>query len=380
MASKEELNRISEELAQQLAFEELQYFEEKRQYQPPQPYALDYGYSLEPRQLYEIPPVHIPPRRPAGVGSSRAPQNRPNAAEESRMDYWERLQQEELDFELAMKLQEEQWEEDVGLLPARRDKGKNRAPAPWEEAELERPINEGWMGHGRDRELRRARLQRFEQPNFDPYLEQRREIFRAPAQGGRRDKGKAPAHHPQPPALTQEAICASCFEPITNSNLITSCKHNYCLPCLAQLITASLSGESGSFPPQCCTKPLPPATIRMSVSQAEYTKYTTRLAEVQSDFLLFCPVPICARRLSREYITGNTARCPDCRTSICVKCKQKSHRGDCPTDRELQKLAQQNGWKECPKCSRMVEKKRGTCNSIRCLYVVPFYNNSYPEC
>jgi hypothetical protein len=64
----------------------------------------------------------------------------------------------------------------------------------------------------------------------------------------------------------------------------------------------------------------------------------------------------------------DVAVCEKCGERTCVKCKRKYHGSDSyPTDKELQKtlkLIKEKGWKKCPKCGRVLERVKGTCNTI----------------
>ncbi|KAK2461384.1 hypothetical protein APHAL10511_006608 [Amanita phalloides] len=56
--------------------------------------------------------------------------------------------------------------------------------------------------------------------------------------------------------LTPKRECMGCFDPLKSlAGLQSSCGHHYCLPCVRNLVTASVSDES-LFPPKCCNQPL----------------------------------------------------------------------------------------------------------------------------
>lgn len=66
--------------------------------------------------------------------------------------------------------------------------------------------------------------------------------------------------------------------------------------------------------------------------------------------------------------------CPMCGTATCVQCRVKWHEGQTceqyERDKEsrdlLLRLARDKGWKECPKCGHMIERRTGDCFFVHC--------------
>ncbi|KAI0814061.1 hypothetical protein GGR55DRAFT_687061 [Xylaria sp. FL0064] len=87
------------------------------------------------------------------------------------------------------------------------------------------------------------------------------------------------------------------------------------------------------------------------------------------------PNPVyCSNRASgvfvppAQYQGPNTAACRACGSMTCRMCRNAAHDGVCPQDVGLQQavsLAARKGWRTCPSCNSMVEKRLG-CNHITC--------------
>lgn len=67
-----------------------------------------------------------------------------------------------------------------------------------------------------------------------------------------------------------------------------------------------------------------------------------------------------------QYQGPDEAVCRACTT--CRMCRSATHDGICPQDVGVQQavtLAQRNGWRSCPRCNNMVEKRSG-CEHMTC--------------
>ncbi|KAL6407476.1 ibr finger domain containing protein [Ilyonectria robusta] len=140
--------------------------------------------------------------------------------------------------------------------------------------------------------------------------------------------------------------CDVCTEQRT-AHLITElpCDHKYCQDCVVRLYTDALTGES-LFPPRCCRQPIP-----------------IDLAKPLLPPRLACLLDI---YLSSIFVADKDT-CPNCKATTCVTCKAAAHQvEDCPSDettQQLLELAQQQGWRQCYSCHRLVELNLG-CNHI----------------
>ncbi|KAH8652866.1 hypothetical protein BGZ61DRAFT_575186 [Ilyonectria robusta] len=141
--------------------------------------------------------------------------------------------------------------------------------------------------------------------------------------------------------------CDVCTEQRT-AHLITElpCDHKYCQDCVVRLYTDALTGES-LFPPRCCRQPIP-----------------IDLAKP-----LLPPRLVGRFRAKEQELNTPNHTCPNCKATTCVTCKAAAHQGeDCPSDettQQLPELAQQQSWRQCYSCHRLVELNLG-CNHITC--------------
>ncbi|KAL2419997.1 hypothetical protein ABEF95_001448 [Exophiala dermatitidis] len=186
-----------------------------------------------------------------------------------------------------------------------------------------------------------------------------------------------------PAPETDESLqCAACLEEKLNLILLP-CGHQYCRPCLNELVREGLANR-GSFPPRCCTSPLAGA-INITSIQAHLDRHlVTRYFNVVEEFSVpdpvYCANPVCSRLFQhgdlRDLLDDKFAQCTDCDSITCVECKQslQRHVGDngrtCRENEDLmdagdRQLANANRWKQCPNCKNLVEKTEG-CNHVVC--------------
>ncbi|KAI5820514.1 hypothetical protein BZA77DRAFT_257535, partial [Pyronema omphalodes] len=146
----------------------------------------------------------------------------------------------------------------------------------------------------------------------------------------------------------------------------TPCKHPYCFDCLQHMARSSIAGETGSFPPICCTQPLPKDLVRKVLTARDWARYEEKLRDKEDTLNLFCPNPYCSTRLTEKDVKAEIGTCPQCWQKLCTICKGVEHRGICK-ENELAALAQKERWKGCPKCGRLIAKEPGTCNKMICV-------------
>ncbi|KAG9784263.1 hypothetical protein HRR83_001063 [Exophiala dermatitidis] len=192
------------------------------------------------------------------------------------------------------------------------------------------------------------------------------------------------AHGTSLPAReTDESLqCAACLEETLNLILLP-CGHQYCRPCLNDLIREGLANR-GSFPPRCCTSPLAGAINIASIQKHLDPHLVTRYFSVVEEFSVpdpvYCANPVCSRFFQhgdlRDLLDNKFVQCTDCGAITCVECKQslQRHVGEdgrtCRENEDLmdaedRQLANANRWRQCPNCKNLVEKTEG-CNHVVC--------------
>lgn len=167
---------------------------------------------------------------------------------------------------------------------------------------------------------------------------------------------------PQQQPRTETRACTSCMDEISVSRLIrTPCDHEYCHDCLKNLIQHSVHDES-LFPPQCCRQTIPVDEHKEVLGASLVLRSRERAVEFSTQNRTYCHNTRCAAFIVPSCIEDDVGFCKDCGALTCVHCKGASHAGDCPLDRDLQRMlqvARQEGWRRCYECSAMVELNTG---------------------
>ena len=143
------------------------------------------------------------------------------------------------------------------------------------------------------------------------------------------------------------------------------CSHEYCRECLETLFKNSLVDES-LFPPRCCHQPIPLEDNRAFLSARLVGEFQAKRVELETVNRTYCHRPACSTFVPIQFIRDDVATCVRCRTKTCTICKGAGHQGDCPQDtgtQELLRVAEENGWKRCYACRRLVELDHG-CNHM----------------
>ena len=156
--------------------------------------------------------------------------------------------------------------------------------------------------------------------------------------------------------------CVACTDEEHPANIVTApCKHHYCHDCLENLFRSSMIDET-LYPPRCCKKPIPINDAREALPRDLSAEFVNRREEFETKDKTYCHRPHCSTFIRPYVINGDLARCPRCHEATCVQCKGKWHFGDCPRDEGVQQLlatAQENHWRQCPECKRVIELAHG---------------------
>ena len=195
------------------------------------------------------------------------------------------------------------------------------------------------------------------------------------------------AHEKKAAKLAKEQApveCTSCFDefPAKSSEVhVLPCRHSYCRPCLATLISTAVQSEA-TFPPKCCLTPIPLQTIvKALTTPTEKEAYKEKAAEyaLPSEKRWYCPNATCGRWISPKKLRSFTWHgerwfsCPHCEVRVCGLCRGVTHEnngvyGECPQDfglRQTLEISEAEGWQRCYKCHTMVELANG-CRHITC--------------
>lgn len=182
-----------------------------------------------------------------------------------------------------------------------------------------------------------------------------------------------------PPRLVGCLTCGADDIPSAKSVKL-SCGHRMCYDCLKRIFELSLK-DPAHMPPKCCTTDQIPLKYVEKLFGAKFRLlWNRRYQEYKTTKnRIYCPVPRCGHWISPSHIHSDQgrkyARCPRCKTKICVICNNKMHKSrDCPEDPEVAKLIQQmkdKGWQRCYSCHAVVELAEG-CNHMSCRCTAQF--------
>ncbi|KAI0428941.1 hypothetical protein F5Y09DRAFT_332188 [Xylaria sp. FL1042] len=183
------------------------------------------------------------------------------------------------------------------------------------------------------------------------------------------------SQEPEGPDLTisspPTSECVSCLDEFAPRSTVRVPCHNYCIPCFQRLISSACQNEQ-HWPPKCCLNPIPSPTIHKNVDSAQWTEYRAREVEWNQPVAdrMYCAQPECSLFINPEYIIAarGVARCADGHYT-CTVCRNAAHEGDaCPQDEDVvrtNELAEEAGWKRCPRCLAFVEHADG-CQHMTC--------------
>lgn len=179
----------------------------------------------------------------------------------------------------------------------------------------------------------------------------------------------------------EQSECTSCFDEIPARKAVNlPCKHNYCGPCLSQLVIIAIKSED-TFPPKCCLQEIPRNILRQHLSPLHLMALDQKSLEyaVAIGNRWYCARPECAKWLDirSAHTSIGALKCGYCESYMCSFCRGPRHSmsEDCPHDLALDATleeAEQAGWQRCYSCRAMVELNTG-CRHITCKCSAEFW-------
>ncbi|PBK92833.1 hypothetical protein ARMGADRAFT_1080050 [Armillaria gallica] len=180
--------------------------------------------------------------------------------------------------------------------------------------------------------------------------------------------------------------CPVCYDDVSTPFQLV-CGHVYCTGCIRHFLTSA--AKTGKFPLVCignestCGTPISIPVIQKFLPQPAFnhlleTVFTTHVDRRPQEFR-YCKTPDCMQ-IYRRSEAVSVLRCPSCFSEICSSCGEDSHeRMSCeyarihnnPAEQERMSqawLLQRRDIKQCPTCSRLLEKAEG-CNHMTCPFV-----------
>ena len=138
--------------------------------------------------------------------------------------------------------------------------------------------------------------------------------------------------------------------------------------CSKQLLDSKL------LPLRCCEIPIDMNIANDLLKRDEAKLILRRVEEKEASNKMYCPS--CSSFINLDLIDSSTSLelvC-GCGTVICTACKTESHPGltcrqnqatKSGSDELVLQLSREQGWKQCPKCSVLIELRSG-CNHMTC--------------
>ena len=160
------------------------------------------------------------------------------------------------------------------------------------------------------------------------------------------------------------AVCVACGDQKQHHEILQApCGDHYCAECLEHLFRQSMTDEQ-YFPPRCHKEEILISQAKGLISPDLAAEFEAKYIELSTANRTYCYDVTCNAFIPPQAIDGDVATCGLCNKRTCSMCKASMHLGDCPQDTALQQLietAEQEGWKRCQRCSRMIELTVG-CN------------------
>ncbi|KAK6345879.1 hypothetical protein TWF730_010222 [Orbilia blumenaviensis] len=173
------------------------------------------------------------------------------------------------------------------------------------------------------------------------------------------------SHH-RPFGGEKTAKCIICGDSFLGYELQRlRCGHRHCRDCLRQNFQHVINDPT-AYPAKCCNH-LPLAETSFVLSDEEIKAILELQASYESSKII--PCFSCQGDIHLSDIGRDAAYCLKCDNLTCTNCRKEMHNDLCPDDPEtenLRGLAKEEGWTQCPKCSRLILRTAG-CNSMTCL-------------
>ena len=127
---------------------------------------------------------------------------------------------------------------------------------------------------------------------------------------------------------------------------------------------------TSKVPFQCCREIVSPDALSELLSPQFVARYSLWLLERTTPNPVYCSRRGCGVFLPPVQADGPDAMiCLECGVLTCRHCQRAFHPGiECAADVDTQQaraLATRNGWKPCPRCRNMVERRSG-CPHMTC--------------
>jgi hypothetical protein len=178
--------------------------------------------------------------------------------------------------------------------------------------------------------------------------------------------------------LKNAVFCIGCYttpkpsDPNAPQLFKLDCGHHHCSRCLTLNFAARVKSKPFR-PARCCpaAHPIDPEILKAGADSIVVEDFMDRYLALFDEYTckdkLYCHVKACSTFIPTDQRTQRTGSCPKCHLRTCKRCKARSHFSACAAgaleqakgDTQLLALASQQNWKQCPKCSIVVERVAG---------------------
>lgn len=160
--------------------------------------------------------------------------------------------------------------------------------------------------------------------------------------------------------------CGICGDETSSMEFLRmACGELYCDDCIIRLFKAAVNDES-LFPPKCCKEAIPFGKVHHLFTREFQALFHDREMEFGAHVRIYCHKRTCSQFIGHCVSEARKVVCPHCGSETCMDCKAAAHDGACPEDPamiSLMETAAQEGYRQCFKCMRLIERKSG-CNHM----------------
>ncbi len=155
-------------------------------------------------------------------------------------------------------------------------------------------------------------------------------------------------------------VCGVCSE---EKSLVVrvQCGHEYCPPCLVDLVRTVLK-DTDLFPPRCCGKHIAVSDLLGLFNGELVDEFNLKKIEYGTLDKTYCCRRTCSSLLEVKGKHEDTVTCQKCGQMTCLHCKLSGHEGECPEDEVVQgllRMADEQKWRRCFSCKSIVKRKDG---------------------
>ncbi|CAL1403365.1 unnamed protein product [Linum trigynum] len=192
---------------------------------------------------------------------------------------------------------------------------------------------------------------------------------------------------------SRKETCVICYEDTDTAQMfsVNGCLHRYCFGCMKQHVEVKLlNGKDAKCPHESCDSVieiLSCATF-LDPKLVDMLSLRRKEAAIPVKDKIYCPYPKCSELMTKTEVLAYTKlslvgaevsgarKCMKCKKYFCINCKVPWHYDmTCADykrsnhhpreDKMLNTLANKSKWRQCVKCSHMIELDHG-CYHITC--------------